>query len=143
MTIVLEHAFVTERSPDQSYAKVLDLETLIPCVEGGRVVERIGPDAVRAEIVVRMGAMSLTFAGTVDVAEQDPDAKRVALEVKSEETTGQGYANAHVEFALAPPGGTIHTAADITGKAASMGAGVVTSILDAMIRNFAERFGCS
>src|SRR5579863_8609122 len=117
MAVVLENAFTTSRPIDESYTTVLDLERVIPCVEGGRVIERTGPDQVKAEIVVRMGAMSLTFTGTVDVAEQDPAAHRVLLVVKSREAGGQGHANASVEFAIGEGGGTIHTNAQITGKA--------------------------
>ena len=35
-----------------------------------------GPDSVKAQIKVKMGAMSMTFTGTVEVAEKDPDAHR-------------------------------------------------------------------
>jgi uncharacterized protein len=139
MAVVLDHSFTTAKPIDEAYATVLDLERLIPCVEGGRVIERTGPDSVKAEIVVRMGAMSMTFTGTVDVAEQDAGAHRVLLEVKSREAGGQGHANAAVEFALRDGGGTIHTNAQITGKAASMGEGVVHGVLDAMIGDFAGR----
>ena len=83
-----------------------------------------------------MGAMSLTFKGTVEVAEQDADSHKALLKVKSREAGGQGYANADVTFALANGGGTIHTAAQITGKAASMGEGVMVTVLDALIKDF-------
>jgi carbon monoxide dehydrogenase subunit G len=139
MAVVLDHQFSTSKPADQGYASVLDLERLIPCVEGGRVIERTGPDSVKAEIVVRMGAMSMTFTGTVDVAEQDAAAHRVLLSVKSREAGGQGHANASVEFVVGDDGGTIHTNAQITGKAASMGEGVVFGVLDAMIADFAGK----
>ena len=42
-------------------------------------------------------------------------------------------------FALADGGGTIHTNAQITGKAASMGEGVVVGVLDALITDFAGK----
>ena len=42
-------------------------------------------------------------------------------------------------FALSDGGGTIHTAAQITGKAASMGEGVMVSVLDALINDFTEK----
>ncbi len=61
------------------------------------------------------------------------------LQVKSRETRGQGHANADVTFSLADGGGTIHTKAQITGKAASMGEGVMVNVLDAMIKNFSEK----
>jgi carbon monoxide dehydrogenase subunit G len=86
-----------------------------------------------------MGAMSMKFTGTVEVIEKDADAHRAVMEVKSREAGGQGYATANVVFALSDGGGNIHTAAQISGKAASMGEGVVVSVLDAMIKDFAGK----
>jgi carbon monoxide dehydrogenase subunit G len=134
--VELDHSFTSAKPLDETWEAILDLERLVPCVEGGSVLERTGPDAVRAEIKVKMGAMSMTFTGTVEVIEQDPVEHRAVMRVKSREAGGQGYANADVTFALANGGGTIHTAAQITGKAASMGEGVVVSVLDAMITDF-------
>ena len=62
----------------------------------------------------------------MEITEKDPDAHRVVMTVKSREAGGQGHANATVVFALAEGGGTIHTVAQITGTAASMGEGIVT-----------------
>jgi uncharacterized protein len=134
--VELDHSFTTGKPVDEAWGAILDLERLIPCVEGGRVLERTGPDEVRAEIKVKMGAMSMTFTGTVAVVEQDPAEHRAVMQVKSREAGGQGHANADVTFALSDGGGTIHTAAQITGKAASMGEGVVVSVLDALIKDF-------
>ena len=134
--VELDHSFTTGKPIDETWEAILDLERLVPCVEGGSVLERTSPDAVRAEIKVRMGAMSMTFTGTVEVIEQHPDEHRAVMQVKSREAGGQGHANADVTFTLSDGGGTIHTAAQITGKAASMGEGVVVSVLDALIKDF-------
>jgi carbon monoxide dehydrogenase subunit G len=134
--VELDHPFTTGRSVDETWDAILDLERLVPCVEGGRVLERTGDDSVRAEIKVKMGAMSMTFTGTVEVVERDDADHRAMMRVKSREAGGQGYANADVTFAVSDGGGTIHTAAQISGKAASMGEGVVVSVLDALIKDF-------
>jgi carbon monoxide dehydrogenase subunit G len=136
MAVNLDHSFTMSGTADENFAKVTDLELVIPCVEGGRVLENTGDDAVAAEIVVRMGAMSLKFTGTVEITEKDAAAHRAVMAVKSREAGGQGHANATAEFALADGGGTLHTNAQITGKAASMGEGVVHGVLDAMIQDF-------
>ena len=141
MAVELDHRFSTSKSIDDSFAAITDLERVVPCVEGGRVLETTGPDSVKAEIVMRMGAMSLTFTGTVEVAEQDAGAHRALLRVKSKEAGGQGHANADVAFQLEDGGGTIHTKAQITGKAASMGEGVVIGVLDALITDFTGKLG--
>jgi uncharacterized protein len=134
--VELDHSFSSGKPIDETWEAILDLERLVPCVEGGSVLERTGPESVKAEIKVKMGAMSMTFTGTVEVVEQDAGEHRAVMQVKSKEAGGQGYANADVTFALSDGGGTIHTAAQITGKAASMGEGVVVSVLDALIKDF-------
>ena len=141
MAVVLDHPFTTERSIDESFATILDLEKVIPCVEGATVLERTGPEAVKAEIKVKMGAMSLTFTGTLEVTEQDAAAHHLVMTVKSREAGGQGYANATIAFDLNDGGGNIHTNAQITGKAASMGEGVVSGVLDALVKDFAGKLG--
>jgi carbon monoxide dehydrogenase subunit G len=136
--VELDHEFSNGKPVEQNWETILDLERLVPCVEGGSVTEKTGPESVKAEIKVKMGAMSLTYAGTVTVTEQDAETHRAVLQVKSRETRGQGHANADVTFSLSDGGGRIHTAAQITGKAASMGEGVMVSVLDALIRSFTE-----
>jgi carbon monoxide dehydrogenase subunit G len=139
--VELDHSFSTGKPTDYNWEAILDLDRLIPCVQGGKVVERTSPTAAKAEIKVKMGAMSMTFAGTVEVVEQDDEGHRALLKVKSREVGGQGHANADVAIDLNDGGGTIHTAAQITGKAASMGEGVVVSVLDGLIKDFTQRLG--
>jgi uncharacterized protein len=140
MAIELDHTFTTDKPPDESFEIVTDLERVIPCVEGGRVTETID-DKVKAEIDVAMGAMSMKFSGTVEIAEKDPGAHRAVLQVRSKEAGGQGHANADVAFQLNEGGGEIHTEAKITGKAASMGEGTVVAVLDALINDFTQKLG--
>jgi carbon monoxide dehydrogenase subunit G len=139
MAVELDHPFSMSHSIDENFAAVTDLERVVPCVEGGRVIEKTGDDAVRAEIVVRMGAMSMTFTGTVEIVEKDADAHRAVMSVKSREAGGQGHANATATFDVSDGGGTVHTNAQITGKAASMGEGVVAGVLDALIKDFTSK----
>jgi carbon monoxide dehydrogenase subunit G len=136
MAVTLEHPFTMSHSTDENFAAVTDLDRVVPCVEGGQVLEKTGDDSVKAEIVVKMGAMAMKFTGTVEVVEKDDAAHRAVLSVKSREAGGQGHANATVTFALADGGGTVQTNAQITGKAASMGEGVVAGVLDALIKDF-------
>jgi carbon monoxide dehydrogenase subunit G len=141
MAAELDHSFSTEKSIEDNFAAITNLERVVPAVEGGRVVETTGPDSVKAEIVMRMGAMTMKMLGTVEVTEQDAEAHRAVLRVKAKEAGGQGHANADVTFQLNDGGGTIHTRAQITGKAASMGEGAVAGFLDGMITDFSTKVG--
>jgi uncharacterized protein len=136
MAVDLDHSFATAEDVDRTFAGIVDLERVIPLVEGGKVTETTGPDAVAAEILVSMGAMSMTFKGTVEIVEKDEAAHRAVMQVRSKEEGGSGYANAEITFALSDGEGTLHTHAQISGKAASMGEGVVAGVLDALITDF-------
>lgn len=141
--IELDHTFTRAGSAEENYQLILDLDRLISCVEGGRVLEHVGPDRIGAEIRARMGSMAMTFAGTVDVTERDPAARSTLLTVRSSEVGGPGRADAQVRLTADDGGGTIHTAATITGKAASMGEGVVGAVIDALIEDFAAKLSAA
>ncbi len=142
MAIELDHPFTTAKPIDESFAAITDLERVVPAVEGGSVTEVLEPRSkVKAEILMRMGAMSMKLLGTVEVVEQDAEAHSALVRVRSKESGGTGHANADVSFQLDDGGGTIHTHAQITGKAASMGEGVVIGVLDALIKDFTSKLG--
>jgi uncharacterized protein len=141
MAVELDHTFSTTRPIDDSFATITDLERVVPCVEGATVLETTGPDSVKAEILVRMGAMSMTFRGTLETVEKDAADHRAVLSLKSKEVSGQGHANGTIVFTLHDGGGAIHTHAQITGKPASMGEGVVAGVLDALIADFSRKVG--
>jgi carbon monoxide dehydrogenase subunit G len=124
--VELDHSYENGKPIEHNWETILDLEKLVSCVEGGSVTEATSPDSVKAQIKVAL-------------IDQDADAHRAVLQVKSREAGGQGHANADVTFTLADGGGTIHTAAQISGKAASMGEGVVQNVLDALITDFTSK----
>jgi uncharacterized protein len=141
--VELDHPIPAGKSVDDNWNLVMDLDRLVPCVQGGSVKEKVSDDEVKAEIRVKMGAMSMRFAGTVAIVEHDDSAHTALLRVKSREVGGSGHANADVTFTLNDDGGNIHTAAQITGKAASMGEGTVATVLEALIKDFTNKFAAA
>jgi len=139
MAVELDHSFTTAKPLDESFEAITDLERVVPAVEGGSVLERTGDDSVKAQILLKMGAMSMKMVGTIELVEQDAAAHRAVMKVKAREAGGTGHANADVTFQLTDGGGSIHTRAQITGKAASMGEGVVATVLDALIKDFTTK----
>ena len=141
MATELDHEFTTDKSLDESFASITDLTRVVPAVEGGSVTDGEDPEHVKAEILMRMGAMSMKLIGTVDVVEKDEAAHRAVVRVRSRESGGTGHANADVTFQLTEGGGKIHTSAQITGKAASMGEGVVVGVLVVLFKVFTSKIG--
>src|SRR3954449_7170086 len=116
--VELNHSFETGKDTAYNWDAILDLDRIIPCVEGGKVLSREADDKAKAEIKVKMGAMSMTFRGTVEVVERDDEAHSALLAVRSKDTGGSGYANADVRIMVDDRGGDINTKATINGKAA-------------------------
>ena len=141
MAVDLDHSFTTEKSTDEMFGAICDLERVVPAVEGGSVTETLSAESVKAQIVLKMGAMSMKMAGTIEIVERDDAAQRAVMRVRAREAGGQGHANADVIFQCTDGGGTIHTHAQITGKAASMGEGVMVGVLDALIKDFTTKLG--
>jgi carbon monoxide dehydrogenase subunit G len=98
--VELDHHFTSEKSTEDTWAAILDLERLVGCVEGGSVIERTSDDSVKAQVLVKMGAMGMKFTGTVALIERDDAAHRAVMQVKSREAQGQGHANADVTFTV-------------------------------------------
>ena len=48
MAVDLDHTFAVSKPVDEAYDAILDLDRLVPAVEGGKVLERLSPEAVRA-----------------------------------------------------------------------------------------------
>ncbi len=136
------HAFSVEKPIDQVWDTMLDLERVVPCVPGARVIEKTGERGVKAEVKIRLGSMSMNYVGPAEIVEQDDAAHRAVLNGRARETGGQGNADSRVEIQLAEAGdGTevsIHSEVNVVGKAAQMGEGVIVGVTEGMIGEFAE-----
>jgi uncharacterized protein len=138
MALELTHHFALTRPTDETFATILDLNRLVPCVDGGSVIDETGPNSVEAQIEIGMAGTSMTFRGAVTIVEQDATARRALVKVTSTEISGQGDANASVEFLLADDRGTINVSAQLSGTPMSMGESIPLGILEAMIADFAD-----
>ena len=87
MAVELDHPFTMSGSEDENLAKITDLPTVVPCVEGGSVTEVIGPESVKAEILRKMGAMSRVKVGVRGTSAQATPVTR-AQAVTRPATTG-------------------------------------------------------
>ena len=59
---------------------------------GAEVLERTGEDAYKVGIKVKVGPMSMTYRGEVEIVERDAEAHRAVMHAKAKETRGQGVA---------------------------------------------------
>jgi carbon monoxide dehydrogenase subunit G len=122
--VQLENTFTVPVPVDEAWRVLLDIERIAPCMPGA-ALDTVTGDEFTGRVKVKLGPINLTYQGKAAFVEKDEAAHRAVLRVRSKEEGGNGYANADVTFALSDGEGSLHTHAQISGKAASMGEGVV------------------
>jgi carbon monoxide dehydrogenase subunit G len=135
MATQLKESF-TVSDPEKAWGVVSDVNKLVPCVPGAKVLSADGPTKAKAEIEVQMGSMGMKFSGPVEIVEQDDGSKRAVIKAKTKEAGGQSNAEGTVTITIAGDGGTVDATANISGKAASMGEGTVQAVLQELIKQF-------
>jgi uncharacterized protein len=126
----------TVSDPDQAWGVISDVNKLIPCVPGAKIVSAEGATKAKAEIDVNMGSMSMKFSGPVEIIEQDASSRRAVIKANAKEAGGQSNADGTVTITIGGDGGTVEGTANVSGKAASMGEGTVQAVLESLVKQF-------
>ena len=137
-----ENSFDVDAPLEQVWDAVLDVERVAPTVPGAQVLERTGENVYRVAIKIRVGPMSMTYRGQVEITERDDAAHRAVMKARAKESRGQGTADADVTMVLAGSNGrtsaTVTTEVELSGKVATMGQGVLQDVSGRLVETFAR-----
>jgi uncharacterized protein len=140
--VKFENTFEVDAPIDEVYKTLLDVERVAPCVPGAEVLEKKGDDAYEVAIKVKVGPISMTYKGNVEIIERDDANHRAVMRAKARETRGQGTADAKVELKLVQEGpttkGTMTADVQLAGRAAAMGRGIIQDVSAKLVQTFAE-----
>jgi uncharacterized protein len=137
-----ENKFDVDAPIESVWDALLDVERVAPTVPGAQVLEQTGDDAYKVAIKVKVGPMSMTYRGEVEIAERDEEAHRAVMKARAKEARGQGTADADVTMQLHGENGrtsaTVTTEVELSGKAATMGQGVLQDVAGRLVQTFAK-----
>ncbi|HEV2061300.1 MAG TPA: SRPBCC family protein [Solirubrobacteraceae bacterium] len=137
-----ENEFEVDAPVDAVWDTVLDVERVAPTVPGAKVLEKTADNAYKVGIKVKLGPMTMQYKGDVEIVEADEDAHRAVMKARAKEARGQGTADADVTMQLSGDAGRttgrIVTEMKVSGRAASMGRGVMQDVAGRMVGTFAE-----
>src|SRR5919112_3821106 len=137
-----ENRFDVAAPLEEVWAAVLDVERVAPTVPGAQVLERTGEDTYRVAIKVKVGPMSMTYRGEVEITDRDEAAHRAVMKARAKESRGQGTADADVTMELSGTDGrtsaTVITDVELSGKVATMGQGVLQDVSGRLVQAFAQ-----
>jgi carbon monoxide dehydrogenase subunit G len=137
----LEHSFSVPVPVARAWDVLLDVERVAPCMPGA-TLDSVDGDNISGRIKVKVGPITMTYAGTAKFTERDRDAGVVVLEASGKETRGAGTASASVRSELKADGDrtnvVVHTTLNVTGKPAQFGRGVLAEVGGKLIGIFAD-----
>ncbi len=140
--MLIENEFEVPESVDHAWRYLLDVEKVAPCAPGAEITEVVDDRTWKGKILMKLGPVSLSFAGTVVIAEQDDTAHRVVLKAQGMEQKGKGAASATVTSWLEDqgPATLVKMQADITltGAVAQLSRGLLPDVSAKLTRQFAE-----
>ncbi|HTO87529.1 MAG TPA: SRPBCC family protein [Thermoanaerobaculia bacterium] len=138
----LETRFQLPLPPEQAWKLLLDVERIAPCVPGAELTEIVDERTWKGKASVKLGAVSLAYAGTVVVEEEDEAGRRAVLKAKGTETRGRGLASAGITMRLEEADGgatrvVMLTDLTISGTVAQVGRGMIGDVSQKIANQFA------
>lgn len=137
----LEHHFEVPADMATTWATFNDLEQIVPCFPGG-VLTSVDGDDFEGTVRLKLGPISLTYAGKGTFVERDEAAGRVVMEAQGMDRRGNGTAGITVTARLSEiEGGTaidVVSSVNISGKPAQFGRGMIQRVSDRMLGQFLD-----
>ena len=137
----LKHSFTVPVSLDRAWDVLLDVERVATCMPGASL-DSVDGDDIAGKIKVKVGPISMTYAGKASFTERNREGGVVMLEASGKETRGAGTASASVRSQLTADGDstrvTVHTTLNVTGKPAQFGRGVLNEVGGRLIGIFSD-----
>jgi carbon monoxide dehydrogenase subunit G len=140
-----ENSFEVPLPPERAWPLLLDVARIVPCMPGAELTETVDRSTFKGKVTVRLGPVTLNFAGTLRFTDIDSANYRARADARGNDSKGRGNATATVQFHLAPsPAGSsvaVHTNLALTGSVAQYGraTGIVRELASQITTEFAQR----
>jgi uncharacterized protein len=139
-----DNSFEVPLPPAQAWPVLMDIKRIAPCMPGAELSEIVDPTTYKGKISVRLGPVSLAFAGLVRFEEIDEQNHTARVKAQGTDAKGRGGANATASFRLEPTAGgskvLVHTDLTLSGLVAQYGrgVGVVQTTAAKLMQQFAD-----
>jgi hypothetical protein len=139
--MLITSEFEVPQPVERVWDYLLDVPRMAPNMPGTELTEVVAEDSYKGRVSVRMGPVSLRFAGTAQIVERDEAGRRVVLHAAGAEEHGKGQASMVLTATLTAAGGgtRVSVAQDLTiaGAAAQYGRGMITDVTNVLLGRFA------
>jgi uncharacterized protein len=140
--VLIENEFEVPAPLARTWAYLLDVEKVAPCAPGAELTETVDDRTWKGKLNLKLGPVSLSFAGTVSIQDRDDAEHRLVRTAKGQETKGKGAASATVTARLEELGSNtfvrIESDITLTGTVAQLSRGLLPDVSRRLTAQFAE-----
>jgi carbon monoxide dehydrogenase subunit G len=143
MKVELEKRFPLPARAEAAWAFLQNVEAVSECMPGAKITERSPRGAYKGNITVRLGPATMSFRGEVEV--RDVNAAARSLRLLGKGTDGGSAATMDLAARIEPAAAGASTLVgksevSMSGKAASFGARMMTTVADQILKQFGDNF---
>jgi len=114
-----------------------DLARTATVIPGAEVTEQLSDTEFKGQVKVKVGPLSMTYRGQVELVSRDDENHVAVLKGKALEKGGQGSADGTATISLTADGdmtrGSLTADVGLSGRVAAMGKGVIDSVTKQMV----------
>jgi carbon monoxide dehydrogenase subunit G len=143
----LTNSFTVPAEPARAWAILLDVPRIAPCMPGAELTEVVDDRTYKGNAKVRVGPVSLSFAGTAQITAIDEAAHKAHVVASGSDAKGRGGAQADVDFAMVPTdleNGSAGTRVDIVTELTLSGSvaqyGRASGLIEEIARQIVDQF---
>lgn len=145
MAITIRSSFTVEAPPSDVWKTMIDIERSAPCFPGAELKEQQPDGSYKGGFTVKLGPLTLKFAGKFKIAEQNDANHTVVVSASGTDTKGRGGADAQINAVVTDSGGgktkvDVVSDVNLSGTVAQYGrgAGMIEALSQQLLNQFAK-----
>src|ERR1700754_2055162 len=144
MAITIRSSFTVDAPPSDVWKTMIDIERSAPCFPGAELKEQQADGSYKGGFTVKLGPLTLKFAGKFRIAEQNDADRTVVVSASGTDTKGRGGADAQINASVAEAGGKtkvdVVSDVNLSGTVAQYGrgAGMIEALSQQLLNQFAK-----
>ena len=145
MNVQIDKTYPMPCPAEVAWEFLQDLEAVAACMPGAKITERLDAGRYKGTVTVKVGPVTMSFRGEVEMKDVDPAARTLRLLGGGTDSTGSSGASMNLTARIeAAEGGLCSlvgaSEVSLNGKAAAFGGRMMNTVADQILKQFAKNF---
>lgn len=145
MNVQIDKTYPMPCRAEVAWAFLQNLEAVAGCMPGAKITERLDEGRYKGTVTVKVGPVTMSFRGEVEVKDVDPAARTLRLLGKGTDSTGSSGASMNLTARIEAADGDLcnlvgAATVSMSGKAAAFGGRMMNTVADQILKQFADNF---